>query len=134
MRKTVAIFTSEPPTSPGGVEHVVREIESGLSQRGYEVRTLHRGNAAPGWIRQPRHFLSRHLSDLLLSWYVGENLRLLKDRELVAVISNGPIGWHIPRVKRHSTKALQNRSAPEGNLGLSAGAGDTVVLIFAAVS
>jgi glycosyltransferase involved in cell wall biosynthesis len=106
MRKTVAVLTSEPLTALGGVEHVVREIEEGLALRGYEVRVLHRENSAPAWIKHAKSFPAKYLSDFLLSWYVGEKLRQFKDSRLVAVISNGAIGWHIPHLDGQSTKAV----------------------------
>lgn len=97
MHKTLAILTSEAPTSLGGVEHVIRELVKGLELRGYEVLVLHRGNATPRWLYQHKSRFVRDFGDFLISWYLGRELRNFRDRELAAVISNGPVGWYIPR-------------------------------------
>src|ERR1700749_3377600 len=97
MRRAIAILTSESLVRTGGVEQVVREIAKGLELRGYEVLVMHRENSGPSWIQQPKHFLARHFSDLFLSWHAGERLRRFERSELAAVISNGPIGWHLPK-------------------------------------
>jgi len=104
--KIVAILTSQPAATLGGVEHVVRELVRGLELRGYEVMVLHRGNAAPRWLRHPNGCLVRGFSDLMLSWYLGRKLRNCGDRELAAVITNGPVGWYVPSVKGSSPKKL----------------------------
>jgi len=105
-RNLVAILTAESPNSVGGVEHVVRELVKGLELRGYEVLVLHRQNATPPWIRNPRHFLAKRFGGFFMSWYLGEKLRELKDRELVAVVSNGPVGWHLPELDRPPARKL----------------------------
>ncbi len=106
MQKVVAILTSEAPTSPGGVEHVVRELVKGFEHRGYEVLVLHRENAVPAWLRHPQNRISRELSNFLISWYLGRKLGDFRERQFAAVISNGPVGWYVPRFKGHSPKKL----------------------------
>lgn len=106
MQKVIAILTSEPPTFPGGVEHVVRELVKGLELRGYEVLVLHRENACPPWLQHPQSRGARELGNLLISWYLGRKLRDLGDRELAAIISNGPVGWYVPRFNGNSPKKL----------------------------
>ena len=102
MPRTAAILTSHPPTIPGGVEHVVRELVKGLELRGYEVLVLHRDNAAPRWLRHPEGHLAKVFGDFLLSWYLGRKLRESGARDLVAVITNGAFGWYIPGLNRNS--------------------------------
>ena len=106
MQKTVAILTSEPPTNPGGVEHVVRELVKGLELRGYEVLVLDRGNAAPRWLQHPNNRLVRALGDFLISWYLGRKLRDFGSLELAAVITHGPVGWYIPSFNGRSPKKV----------------------------
>jgi glycosyltransferase involved in cell wall biosynthesis len=106
MARTIAILSSEPPTNPGGVEHVVLELVKGLESRGYKVLSLYRTNAAPHWVSSPKSRLVRGLGDALSSWYLGRKLRQLADGDLVAVISNGPIGWYVPKVNGNSPKKV----------------------------
>ena len=106
MPSTVAILTSEAPTTPGGVEHVVRELVKGLKHRGYEVLVLHRGNATPPWMRHPKARFGKHLHDALVSWYLGRRLRDFAGNGLAAVISNGPVGWYVPQSSRRGIKKL----------------------------
>jgi len=106
MPSTVAILTSEAPTTPGGVEHFVKELTKGFELRGYEVLVLHRENAAPPWLRHPKAYFGKHLSGALLSWYLGRRLRDLGGDELAAVISNGPVGWYVPRSGGRRIKKL----------------------------
>jgi glycosyltransferase involved in cell wall biosynthesis len=106
VQKVVAILTSEAPTSPGGVEHVVRELLKGLEHRGYEVLVLHRENAVPTWLRHPQNRFARELSNLLISWYLGRKLRDFRERQFAAVISNGPVGWYVPNFKDNSPTKL----------------------------
>src|SRR5437667_199520 len=42
MRARVLILTSEPTGTPGGMEHVLRELETGLARLGYSVAVLNR--------------------------------------------------------------------------------------------
>ena len=102
----MAILTSEPPTSPGGVEHFVAELTKGLDQRGYDVQVLHRRSSAPSWLHDPQWFLVRQFGDLFVSWYLGQRLYDLKDRELAAVISNGPVGLHVPMINGRRYNSL----------------------------
>ena len=78
----------------------------GLERRGYEVVVLHRRNAAPHWLQAPKSCLVRDLGNLLISWYLGQKLRKFGERELVAVISNGPVGWYVPSFRRNSPQKL----------------------------
>jgi glycosyltransferase involved in cell wall biosynthesis len=106
MQRTIVILTSEEPSKPGGAEHVVRELAKGLESRGYGVVVLHRANAAPHWLQQPKSYLARELGNLLISWYVGRALRRLHNREIAAVISNGPVGWYIPKLTGNVPKKV----------------------------
>ena len=49
MNPRVLILTCEPPDSPGGMEHFVRELEAGLDRLGYDVTVLHRGLVESVW-------------------------------------------------------------------------------------
>ena len=39
------------------------------------------------------------LREFLLSWYLGKRAAAEAGQDVVAVISNGPYGWHIPRMR-----------------------------------
>jgi glycosyltransferase involved in cell wall biosynthesis len=96
MRARVLILTSEPTDAPGGMEHAVRELETGLDRLGYAVEVLNRENAAPRWVARPGNKWMGYAADVALSWFLGRNVRKLVGPDLVAVVSNGPFGWYLP--------------------------------------
>jgi glycosyltransferase involved in cell wall biosynthesis len=98
MKPRVLILTGEPANVPGGMEHVVGELESGLRVAGFSVEVLHRENSAPEWVSRPRNRWMSYLADIALSWFLGLKVRKLRGADLVAVISNGPFGWYLPRL------------------------------------
>ena len=85
---------------------MVRELVKGLELRGYEVLVLHRDNATPEWLRHPKSWLARTFGNTVLSWYLGRKLRDFSDREIVAVISNGPVGWYVPDLDGNSARKI----------------------------
>ena len=97
-QRRVIILTGEPPEAPGGVEHVVQELTSGLRADGFAVDVLHSQNTAPAWVAHPRARWQRYSRDFLLSWYLGKRANTAKSENAVAVISNGPYGWHLPGI------------------------------------
>lgn len=98
MKPRVLILTSERTDAPGGMEHVLRELEKGLARTGYSVQVLHRENAAPLWVAKPGNKWAGFAADVALSWFLGRKVRSLLDSDLAAVISNGPIGWYLPNL------------------------------------
>ena len=98
LQKRVIILTGEPPEAPGGVEHVVQELTNGLRAAGFAVDVSHSQNAAPSWIAHPRNKWQNYLRDFLLSWYLGVRAAELTREGVVAIISNGPYGWHLPAI------------------------------------
>lgn len=94
MSAAVSILTAVPPEHPGGVETFVRQLQSGLQARGYQVNIVHRGNSLPGWMRHPSNGVSRSLHTTLSGYYVGRAARRQGGSQ--ATISNGAIGWYLP--------------------------------------
>jgi glycosyltransferase involved in cell wall biosynthesis len=104
MRPRVLILTSEPTDTPGGMEHVLRELETGLDRLGYCVVVLNRENSAPGWVARPRNKWMGYVADVALSLFLGRQVRRLAGRDLGAVVSNGPFGWYLPRLPKSVRK------------------------------
>jgi glycosyltransferase involved in cell wall biosynthesis len=98
MMGQVVILTSEPTEAPGGMEHVLRELQIGLRAHGYAVTVLHRENGAPRWVARPRNKWTGYVADAALSWYLGRQVRKFRGPHLVAILSNGPFGWYLPRL------------------------------------
>ena len=104
LQRRVIILTGEPPEAPGGVEHVVQELASGLRSDGFAVDVLHSQNSAPAWIAHPKTKWQSYSRDFLLSWYLGKRASAALGEDVVAVISNGPYGWRIPRMRPETRK------------------------------
>jgi glycosyltransferase involved in cell wall biosynthesis len=104
MKPRVLILTSEPTDAPGGVEHVLRELQTGLGGLGYAVAILNRENAAPRWVAQPGNKWMGYAADVALSWFMGRNVRKFGGPDLLAVVSNGPFGWYLPRLPKSVRK------------------------------
>jgi len=104
MRARVLILTSEPTDTPGGMEHVLRELETGLDRLGYAVAVLNRENAAPSWIARPRNKWIGYAADVALSWFLGRQVRRFLGPDLAAIVSNGPFGWYLPRLPKSVKK------------------------------
>lgn len=98
MRPRVLILTGEPPESPGGMEQVIREMAKGLEGRGYLVEVLHRQNSAEGWVQRPAKKWQAYTADAVLSLRLGRRVSERMGEDVVAVFSNGPFGWYLPRV------------------------------------
>ncbi|HWF38525.1 MAG TPA: glycosyltransferase family 4 protein [Candidatus Acidoferrales bacterium] len=95
----VIILTGEPPEAPGGVEHVVQELSKGLRADGFAVEVFDSQNTAPSWIAHPRAHWQHYSRDFLLSWYLGKRAAAAIGDDVAAIISNGPYGWRLPRVR-----------------------------------
>jgi glycosyltransferase involved in cell wall biosynthesis len=104
MSGRVLILTSERIDAPGGMEHVLSELKKGLDGFGYSVSVLHRGNVAPGWVVRPRNKWMAYVADVALSWYLGRKVGELRGLDLVAIVSNGPLGWYLPRLPKSVKK------------------------------
>ena len=96
MNPRVLVLTCEPPDSPGGMEHFVRELEAGLDRLGYDVTVLHRLNTSPRWVARPGNKWVGYAADVALSWFLGRQVRKRLGPDLAAVVSNGPFGWYLP--------------------------------------
>lgn len=94
----ILVLTGESPDVPGGMEHAVCELVRGLTERGHNVDVYHRRNSAPSWVSQPSNKWQGYLSDVLLSWYLGRRVAKEMSDDVIAVISNGPFGWYLPRL------------------------------------
>lgn len=100
MRPRVLILTSEPTDAPGGMEHAVRELEKGLDRLGYAVVVLNRENVSPRWVARPENKWMGYAADVALSWFLGRRVGKLVGPDLIAVVSNGPLGWYLPRLPK----------------------------------
>ena len=97
MKQRIFVLTGDPPEIPGGMEHAVRELTRGLEQRGYTVEVFHRSNtSAPAWVAKPADKWQGYAADVLISWYIGLQVRKRMGEDVVAVLSNGPYGWYVP--------------------------------------
>jgi glycosyltransferase involved in cell wall biosynthesis len=104
MRPQVLILTSEPTDAPGGMEHAIRELEKGLVRLGYAVAVLNRGNVSPRWVARPEKKWMGYAADVALSWFLGRRVGKLAGPDLIAVVSNGPFGWYLPRLPKSVRK------------------------------
>ena len=104
MSSQILILTGEPLESPGGVEHALRELKTGLEKLGYSVTVLHRGNASPKWVARPSNKWSAYVADVALSWFLGRQVRKFAGTDLAAVVSNGPFGWYMPALPKSVRK------------------------------
>ena len=92
----IVVLTGESPETPGGVEHVIREMIRGLEGRGYEVEVLHRHNLSHHWVARPKNKWQSYAADVALGWYLGRRVKESPGAKLVAVVSNGIFGWYLP--------------------------------------
>jgi glycosyltransferase involved in cell wall biosynthesis len=104
MTRRVLILTSEPTDTLGGMEHVLRELESGLRRYGFSVEVLTRRNSAPQWIARPGNKYLANAADLALSWFLGRGVGERRGPDLAAIVSNGPFGWYLPRLPKSVLK------------------------------
>ncbi len=65
-----------------------------LMTRGFEVELFHRQNSVPEWLQSPRSKLARYILDVAVGYYAGRNASSRIREDVVAVISNGPVGWY----------------------------------------
>ncbi len=105
MMQRVFILTSQAPQSGGGLEHFIRELEKGLSARGYGVEVFHRENSLPAWLRSPGGRLRGKLAASLLGHYLSREALRRMGSDVRAVISNGdvrfnPAGANFPGLKQ----------------------------------
>lgn len=81
------------------MEHAIRELCDALKRSGYIVDVYHRHNSAPHWVANPSNKWQSYAADFLLSWYLGRKIVSGGRDNLVAVISNGPLGWYMPTLQ-----------------------------------
>ena len=97
MKGRILVLTGDPPETPGGMEHLIREMKKGLEGLGYTTEVLHRHNASPSWVARPANRWQSHLADALMGWYLGRGVRQRMGEDVVAVLSNAFFGWPLPR-------------------------------------
>lgn len=96
MKGRVLILTGAVPDGPGGVEHFVREAVVALGDRGYAVEVFHEGNAVSAWVKSWKGKIGQRLKSNLLGYFVAKRARQVMAADVVAVISNGDLGWCAP--------------------------------------
>lgn len=94
MNRRVFILTAEPPDRPGGVEHFIRELATGLELRGYSVEVFHRENALPSWLNSGSCRFKSKLAANLMGYFVGRRAQRRLGEDVTAVISNGAVGYY----------------------------------------
>jgi glycosyltransferase involved in cell wall biosynthesis len=92
--RTLFILTAAPPEQPGGIEHVVRLMMQGFTQRSYRVQVFHYGNSIPRPLREKGGRSTILLKSALDNYFIGTMAQRCMTDEVVAVISNGTIGWY----------------------------------------
>src|SRR5271163_1801472 len=106
MKGRILILTAGSPDRPGGAERLIRELCTKCEVEGYAVETFHANNSVPAVLRDLRSRLLRPLSDAVVGYYVGRSAKKKLTNEVVAIISNGPVGWYPFRVRNASTKRI----------------------------
>lgn len=106
MKKRVLILTGESPDRLGGVEHFVRELVSGLQERGYSTELFHRQNSVPAWLRSARGRVRQQIALNLQGYLIGRNARKHMGSDVLAVISNSDVGWYAPPLARTQGKSI----------------------------
>jgi glycosyltransferase involved in cell wall biosynthesis len=106
MKGRILILTAGPPDRPGGAERLIREMWTNCEVQGYAVQIFHADNSLPAVFRDRQSRLLRPLLDALLGYYVGRSAKKQLTNEVVAIISNGPVGWYPFRVRNASTKRI----------------------------
>jgi glycosyltransferase involved in cell wall biosynthesis len=106
MKGQIYILTSTAPHRSGGVERFVREITERFEIQGYVTHVFHGENSLPGSLRNSRNRIVRQFSDTALGYYVGKAAAKQLTNEVVAILSNGVVGWYPFRISGHSTKRI----------------------------
>jgi len=106
MKGRILILTAGPPDRPGGAERLVREISTRCEVEGYGVQIFHGNNSLPAVLRDRRSRILTPLLDALVGYYVGRNARKHLTNDVVAIISNGPVGWYPFQVRNAFTKRI----------------------------
>ena len=94
VNRRVFILTTEPPARPGGLEHFVRELTTGLESKGYSVEVFHRGNALPPWLNSTSGSLKSKIATTLVGYFVGRWAQRRLGEDVTAVISNSDVGYY----------------------------------------
>ncbi len=94
MSERIFVLTSEPPESGGGAEHFVRELVQALEERRYSIEVFHRGNSEPAWLAKRTGRLGKKLVGTLRGYWIGRRAQQCMGDDIVAVISNGDVGWY----------------------------------------
>jgi glycosyltransferase involved in cell wall biosynthesis len=106
MTERIFVLTSSSPDRPGGVERLVREMETKCELQGYAVQVFHAGNSLPARFRDASSKVMRRLSDTLVGYYVGRAAKNHLTGDVVAIISHGPVGWYPFSIGNVSTKRI----------------------------
>jgi glycosyltransferase involved in cell wall biosynthesis len=94
MKKRVFMLTTESPERLGGANRLASQMTRLLEERGYGIQTFHKENSLPAWLQSPSSWLGRHFAGAMLGFFVGREAKKHLTPEVVAVISQGPIGWY----------------------------------------
>ncbi|MFY9530078.1 MAG: glycosyltransferase family 4 protein [Candidatus Acidiferrales bacterium] len=94
MKGRVFILALNPPETPGGVEHFVRELSGCLEAKGYSVELFHWRNSLPLWVARLPGKIGRKISNSLQGWFIGRRVEAQLGRDVVAVISNSNVGYY----------------------------------------
>ncbi len=105
MNRRVFILTTETPARPGGQEHFVRELTTGLESKGYSVEVFHRENTLPAWLNSRSSPFKSKVGANLVGYFVGQSAQRRLGEDVAAVISNSDVGYYplrslSPAVKR----------------------------------
>ncbi|PYT80762.1 MAG: hypothetical protein DMG41_36495, partial [Acidobacteria bacterium] len=106
MNRRVFILTTEPPDRPGGLEHFVRELTTGLESRGYSVEVAHRRNALPRWLNSTPGSFKSKIAATLVGYFVGRWAQRRLGNDVTAVISNSDVGYYPLRLFSPTLKQI----------------------------
>jgi glycosyltransferase involved in cell wall biosynthesis len=106
MNRRVFILTTEPPVRPGGLEHFVRELTTGLESKGYSVEVFHRENSLPRWLISASGRFKSKIAANLVGYFVGRCAQRCLGADVTAVISNSDVGYYPLRVPSPDLKQI----------------------------
>jgi len=94
MNRRVFILTTEPSDRPGGLEHFVCQLTTGLESKGYSVEVFHRQNSLPSWLNSGSGWFKSKAAANLAGYFVGRSAQRCLTENVTAVISNSDVGYY----------------------------------------